>query len=323
MKVFKSIVSMLLIFILCISLVGCGGEDVESSEYVPEDQVGEEASSEEPQEQRSLFYLNEYVSIGDIVIRVIGLNNVEGDEFFGPEEGNRYLAANVEMYNVGTEFQLISSMLGFEIQDTEAYTYSPSFMTTEKFGLDGSIPPGMHMVGSVTFEVPEEAIAETFIFDYDWLGGGQALINVDPANAVEDTSFENPQPPCTIASIGDVLQFNDANVIVNSTRIDTGNDYFGPDEGMIYVVADLTIENTSSESISASSLISLDVFDQDGHYSSISMFADTKGDIDGEISPGQKKRGEMAFEVLEDAEELYLLLDYDWLESDPKVVKIK
>jgi hypothetical protein len=196
-------------------------------------------------------------------------------------------------------------------------------MSGGKFGLDGIIPPGMQMIGSVSFEITEDSIPESFIFDYDWLGGGQARINLDLANAVEAIPFENPQGPYTTSSIGDVLQLSDNSVTVNSFRTDVGDEYFGPEEGMIYAIVDLTIENTSSESISASSLISLDAFDGEGHYSSIAFFADTKGDIDGEISPGQKKRGEMAFEVLESAEDIYLLLDYDWLESDPKVVKIK
>jgi hypothetical protein len=46
-------------------------------------------------EQRSIFYLNEYVSIGDIIIRVTGVEDTQSDEFFGPKEGNKYVSANV------------------------------------------------------------------------------------------------------------------------------------------------------------------------------------------------------------------------------------
>jgi len=320
---FKAI-AIILAFVILLSLAGCS-EDVESAKFNPEDNKKDKSleSSANEENERDIFYINEYVQIGDIVICVLGVEDKTEESTFEPDQGYKYVEADISIYNTSDEFHSISSWMGFELQDSELYTYSASIMADNKFSLDGSIPPGMKMSGTVSFELPEGSIPQNLIFDYDWLGGGQAIINLDEENVLEYKKFDNPQVPIKPAVVGDTLEFSNVNITINSMREDKNGGLFEPDEGMMYALIDLTIENKSSESISSSSLMQINMFDGQGHYYSTSLFAETKGSIEGEISPGQKKRGEVGFEVLEKAESLYMLLDYDWLESDPKLVQIK
>jgi hypothetical protein len=316
-------IAIILAFIILFSFSGCS-EDVKSSEYNPDSQSKVPEVSKEPSEdKRNIFYINEHVQIGDIVITVLGVREKTDGNTFDPSEGNKYVAVDIEIHNINSEFESISSWIGFELQDSESYTYSISIMADNQFSLDGTIPPGMKMTGSVSFEIPESSIPENLIFDYDWLGGGQAIINLSEEKAVEYIKFKNPQETIEAAELGNTLEFSKVDITLNSLREDKDGGLFEPEEGMMYAIIDLTIENKSSESISSSSLMQIDVFDDSGHFYSTSLFAETKGSIEGEISPGQKKRGEVGFEVLEQSESLYMLLDYDWLESDPKLVKIK
>lgn len=122
--------------------------------------------------------------------------------------------------------------------------------------------------------------------------------------------------------IGDSVKAGNLIFTVNSTRIDEGGDFIKPKDGYIYYIIDVTVENTGDKSESVSSLMMFKLFDSDGYNYNITIGPETKGSVDGEISSGRKLRGELAFEIPQDAEGLELEIDPSIFGSGQIIVKL-
>lgn len=122
--------------------------------------------------------------------------------------------------------------------------------------------------------------------------------------------------------IGDSMKAGNLIFTVNSTRIDEGGDFIKPKDGYIYYIIDVTVENTGDKSESVSSLMMFKLFDSDGYNYNITIGPETKGSVDGEISSGRKLRGELAFEIPQDAEGLELEIDPSIFGSGQIIVKL-
>ena len=125
-----------------------------------------------------------------------------------------------------------------------------------------------------------------------------------------------------VYEIGDSVKAGNLIFTVNSTRIDEGGDFIKPKDGYIYYIIDVTVENTGDKSESVSSLMMFKLFDSDGYNYNITIGPETKGSVDGEISSGRKLRGELAFEIPQDAEGLELEIDPSIFGSGQIIVKL-
>lgn len=129
-----------------------------------------------------------------------------------------------------------------------------------------------------------------------------------PAESQRSDSGET-EVKTEVYEIGDSVKAGNLIFTVNSTRIDEGGDFIKPKDGYIYYIIDVTVENTGDKSESVSSLMMFKLFDSDGYNYNITIGPETKGSVDGEISSGRKLRGELAFEIPQDAEGLELEID--------------
>jgi GTP-dependent phosphoenolpyruvate carboxykinase len=120
---------------------------------------------------------------------------------------------------------------------------------------------------------------------------------------------EQEKPKVETFKIGDSVKAGNLIFTVNSTRTDEGNEFIKPGEGKTYYIVDVTVENTGNESEAVSSLMMFKLFDADGYNYSVTFGPETKGSVDGEISPGRKIRGELVFEIPEEATGLELQID--------------
>jgi len=62
--------------------------------------------------------------------------------------------------------------------------------------------------------------------------------------------------------------------------------------------------------------------DGEGYSYDQAFGADTKGSLDGELAPGRKMRGELAYEIPKDASGLELIFDADVWGSGQAIVKL-
>jgi len=132
--------------------------------------------------------------------------------------------------------------------------------------------------------------------------------DVQPEKVDKETNGE-PHAKTETYKIGDPVKAGNLIFTVNSTRTDKGGDIIKPGEGKIYYIVDVTVENTGDKSENVSSLLMFKLFDSDGYNYSVTFGPETKGQIDGEIAAGRKLRGELVFEIPEDAMGLELEID--------------
>ncbi|MCL2606043.1 MAG: DUF4352 domain-containing protein [Coriobacteriia bacterium] len=124
----------------------------------------------------------------------------------------------------------------------------------------------------------------------------------EEAPAAEEEESTGPE----IFSVGDTVEAGNFRVTVNSVRTDTGEDFFGPDEGNEFFYVDMSIENISDDEQTISSILMFTIFDEDGRQLDQALFADTQGSLDGTIAPTRTLTGEYAVEAPEGATGLEL-----------------
>ncbi len=118
---------------------------------------------------------------------------------------------------------------------------------------------------------------------------------VKPEKATPEDKPKVAQPE-TFA-VGDVVKAGKVQVTLHGTRAWKGDQFNKPKDGQVFLIAEATIENTSDKAYHASSLMQWHAVDNDGVKANISLVTGLKGSLDGEIGPGRKIRGEVAFDV--------------------------
>ncbi len=96
-------------------------------------------------------------------------------------------------------------------------------------------------------------------------------------------------------------------ITVHGVRFTPGEGWWTADEGNIYLLVDVTVENVGDEPVTVSSLMQFAVQDSEGYTYDITLYPEAKGKVDGEIGVGRKLRGELAFEIPSDASGLELI----------------
>lgn len=107
------------------------------------------------------------------------------------------------------------------------------------------------------------------------------------------------------------MTFNDLVVTVNSIKDSKGDDFIKPEEGKIYKIVDITVENKGKEEAAVSSVMNTSMADSDGYTYDITITSVVKNQLDGSVGAGRKLRGQVAFEVPKTAKGL------EFIFSDP------
>lgn len=141
-------------------------------------------------------------------------------------------------------------------------------------------------------------------------------------NSPSQAIAEKEAPKTTVYNIKDIIKAGSAQFTVNSTREYEGTGFLKPEEGNIYYVVDITIDNISSESIAISSLLMFKLIDSDSYSYDVTVVPDLKGSLDGEIAPGRKLRGDIAFEIPKETNGLELEIDPSIYGTGKVIVKL-
>jgi hypothetical protein len=122
--------------------------------------------------------------------------------------------------------------------------------------------------------------------------------NTDKTNEQGDTSGEDTQKTGEneIFKVGDTVKMGDLQFTVNGVRVSEGKT-FKPDEGNVYLMVDITVENIGSEEESVSSLLMFKLVDKDGMGYDLAISDDQQGQLDGSLAAGRKMKGEITYEV--------------------------
>jgi len=155
-----------------------------------------------------------------------------------------------------------------------------------------------------------------------------------PSETQEIVTSE-PEPLKTQTfNIGDTATDSELEVTINNvkfvSKIDEQDNEFLVAEapsGKQYAIVDLTVENVLSDKTqTVSTMMETTILDQEGYNYDLdfeAFVALDKSFKDGEILPGMKKRGEIAYLVPSDATDLKFIYKFDMLTGTTAVFDIK
>jgi hypothetical protein len=104
--------------------------------------------------------------------------------------------------------------------------------------------------------------------------------------------------PSASSGIGETAQVGEFAVTVHGFRAYAGDQSAKPRAGNSYLAVDLTVENVGSQPRTVSGVLMCRVADSNSYAYPMCLAAPgLRGSIDGELAPGRKVRGEVAFEV--------------------------
>jgi hypothetical protein len=159
-----------------VSALGLATASTDENEPARVDDAGG-ATSEGAQPED--FAVGDLVELGEWQVRVHRVTDPvqSTNPVITPAPGNRWVAADVEVTNSGTEPQNVSSLLCFEVADDQNRSYTLA-ITAEAGSSppDGEVAAGGARRGTLTYEVPADAAGLRLTFKCDLFSTGSATI---------------------------------------------------------------------------------------------------------------------------------------------------
>ena len=232
-----------------------------------------------------------------------------------------YITADILVVNTGQVEVSISSTLQMSLKDKTAREYPPdpvdliSPLATQKDTPDGILMPGERIRGTVGFHMPPNPTGLQFVFDASAFGSGKVIVDLGDkpiAAQVPDKVEGETGQAASSNKLGEAVQAGTLSVTVNDTKVINGDQSNEPPDGYQFLLVDLTIENKGADSAQISSMAQLWVKDMTGQRYRAdfpAMRAANGTAPDGELSAGEKLKGQVAYAVPKDAEGLIFVFD--------------
>ena len=124
--------------------------------------------------------------------------------------------------------------------------------------------------------------------------------------------------------VGETVKLGDWRIKVSKVTdpLKPKNEFMTPEKGMRWVRVDATVTNNSDEPQTVSSIACFDVRDSESRKYTITIVGDSSSQLDGEVAPGEKLRGNVDFEVKKAAKGLTLHFKCDFLSSGTAQIKL-
>lgn len=159
--------------------------------------------------------------------------------------------------------------------------------------------------------------------------GGNQTDNPDQAS-VGDGSSEDGSVDVQRFSVGEAVTDGDLTVQVNSVKyvrhLPSDNVFLEETapSGKRYAVIDVAIRNERDESVTVSSLLSMELVDGQGYSYEPNLLSSSyeQGFSSGSLTPGEKRRGRVIFEVPVDAEGLRFQFSFDLYGSTKAIYEL-
>ncbi len=145
----KKVLCVFLSFLMVFMLSACVEEDI------PNKEAGQKTTSQS--DEKTTFGLNDSAVFKDLKFTAKEMKESNGSDFFVPESGNVFVGVKLEIENISSEAQTVSSLLMFEAYaDDVKCSYSFNAACAFDDGtLDGEIAPAKKLVGWYAVEIPE------------------------------------------------------------------------------------------------------------------------------------------------------------------------
>ncbi len=291
------------------------------------------SSNPTPDSEASYFGLNEVATFKDLKFTATEITESSGTQLFSPDEGNVFVGIKFTIENISSEEQSVSSILLFEPYcDDIKVDYSLSASAAFEGSLDGSIAAGKKIVGYYSIEVPSSwntielevkgnwlsSQSATFVFNHDFANNQSSEIeNPQSSSSEESTIVETTALPPKKLSLNETAVFKNLKFTATEIVENTGSQFFKPTEGKIFIGIKLTVENSSTQEQTVSSLMLFNAYCDDVKldysFSASSVF---DGTLDGEVAAGKKLVGYYGIEVPSNWKTIELEVKEEWLSND-------
>lgn len=131
------------------------------------------------------YRIGDTVAMGELEHTLNGARWSAGDEWFGPEDGERWLVLDIEVTNTGGSSEPVSSLIMWTLVDSENRTVDMTITTDERGSLDGELGAGRSMRGEVAYAVSDAGDAWELLFEPDVFGFGQAIYAITAEDVTE------------------------------------------------------------------------------------------------------------------------------------------
>lgn len=300
---------------------GSEAEPTEEEAAAPAPTEEEATATPEANEATSApetFAVGDVISAGDTVLVVLGWEDVAGDSFSQPDEGQKFIAVDLMLVNQGDDPVAVSSIMQMELRDDTAQRYTPDLLASSATGAsspEGELSPGERMRGKVGFQVPQDASGLQFVYDADFLSSGKVFVDLGAEPHVVDVPAEIAgERAQEMFEIGDIVELGDLTLVVLGWRSPAGDEISAPDPGNQFVLVDLVLVNASQSTETVSSLLQVNLKDETDQLYDVDFMASVAGNAnspEGEMVPGERIRGQIGFQVPEDVQELVFVFDAD------------
>lgn len=238
------------------------------------------------------------------------------DQFQKADSGNVFVVIRLAVKNTSDEYLDFNSFWQTRIKDAQNTVYDTSFVSTDHPIQSGTLAPGEVARGDTVYEVPKDATGLKMQFDFSAFSlfkFNRVTIDLeDEANTVADLE---QSLNLKVHKSGEAATHGDVSVVLHSVRTATKLGQFTEaDSGNEYVIPDIEITNNGSDALTVSTLLQMRLKTGDGLAYMGDLMASTSLDRayseGSDISPGESRRGELAYQVSKDARPLYWVFDF-------------
>lgn len=143
---------------------------------------GSDNQDEQPSKKNEpkVYQVGDTVEISDFHITLKGARISHGNEWLGPDEGEKWVVVDVEVENISNKSKSVSSLIDFALYDQDSYKCDISLNIDAKGSVDGEIGPGRKIAGELTYSVPEDHSEFEFIFSPNLFTFGQVIFQIKP-----------------------------------------------------------------------------------------------------------------------------------------------
>jgi hypothetical protein len=267
--------------------------------------------------QPAIYAIGDDIHIGDWNLAVLGWSEVQGSGGNVPRSGERFVAVDAVFINVAQGPRNLSPLLQMSLKDStnRKYTLNLAAQTAAGMGLpSGEVNPGERVRGVVGFQIPLDATGLTFVFDAAVIGTGKVVVALgDQPQSLDAPSGMMPgEQTQAVHAVGEAIDAGNLRLTVHALIDVPGTTIFYPDSGAKFVAVDLTLQNIGNAPQNVSSLLQMSLKDASGQRYDLHLGAQAAAGAsppDGELSPGESLRGQVAYQVPEGAQGLVFTFD--------------
>ena len=264
------------------------------------------------------FKIGDVIHINDLNFAVLGWEDVKPGDFAKPDAGKKFIAVELVFVNAGKDSVHISSLAQMKLKDATAQQYDADLMASTALSSkapEGEIAAGEKLRGKIGFSVPEAVKGLQFVFDASLFSSGKVFVNLGDAPAMVEAPAELAgEAPQKLYKVGDAIQIGDIVLVVNEVTTSKPSQIAKPGAGMRFLVVDVTLENKAAKAANLSSMLQMQLKDASGQVYGVDLMASTTSGgktPDGELAPGEKIKGQIGYQVPEDAKDLLFVFDGD------------